>query len=291
MLNERQILDALEGANQQSPYVHFIPLGHPYSYLIDCRLNIFRAKDNDQWAIAAERLGYSVRAGEIALEIFYYGNCLQNLEEYNGSITNYYTVFPIDSNSFLNSTDGFSMNKEPGSWMVRGKQVVLSSNTKDYFANGIEPVEFEPGEITVEEAARLAVITYRDLFRATDPELYKSIPNELEKILVLDEWYHRDFILIDTGNFSDDNIKSMFHFNKDCLESSDIDLTHFEHLLQTRQAENEKINEQEWTNNRPGSYETWQQLAKVIATNQIKYYQPTLKSNTHWLNWPGSGSL
>ena len=42
--------------------------------------------------------------------------------------------------------------------------------------------------------------------------------------------------------------------------------------------------------NRPGSYETWQQLADVIITGDVSLYKPTLKPNSHWSNWPESGS-
>jgi hypothetical protein len=44
-------------------------------------------------------------------------------------------------------------------------------------------------------------------------------------------------------------------------------------------------------NDRPSGSETFQQLAKVLATGNVALYQPTLPPNTHWLNWPAGGSL
>jgi len=49
LLTEDQILNTLDGSGDGS----FISLGHPYSYLIDVRINVFRS-DNQEWAIALQ---------------------------------------------------------------------------------------------------------------------------------------------------------------------------------------------------------------------------------------------
>ncbi|WP_027344405.1 DUF7003 family protein [Hamadaea tsunoensis] len=41
----------------------------------------------------------------------------------------------------------------------------------------------------------------------------------------------------------------------------------------------------------PGGTETFQQLAAVLATGDLAAYRPTRSPNTHWTNWPESGSL
>lgn len=41
--------------------------------------------------------------------------------------------------------------------------------------------------------ARLLAIRNPSIFTANDIELHKSIPKKLQKILVLDEWHHKDF--------------------------------------------------------------------------------------------------
>ena len=76
---EQDILTALDHSND-GYYCHFIPLNHPYVYLKDTRLNLFC--DGNSWAIAAEILSYPPRGGQIELQVFYYGNCLINLEQY-----------------------------------------------------------------------------------------------------------------------------------------------------------------------------------------------------------------
>lgn len=44
-------------------------------------------------------------------------------------------------------------------------------------------------------------------------------------------------------------------------------------------------------NVRPSGSETFQQLAQVLATGDVKRYAPSLTPNTHWRNWPDGGSI
>jgi hypothetical protein len=62
-------------------------------------------------------------------------------------------------------------------------------------------------------------------------------------------------------------------------------------MMKQQTKESKKANEDNYNNNRPSSYETWQLVAKVISQNNPALYKPTLKPNTHWKNWPDSGSL
>jgi hypothetical protein len=42
---------------------------------------------------------------------------------------------------------------------------------------------------------------------------------------------------------------------------------------------------------RPSGSEAFQQLARVLATGDVRLYQPSQSPNTHWLNWPEGGRL
>ncbi len=42
---------------------------------------------------------------------------------------------------------------------------------------------------------------------------------------------------------------------------------------------------------RPSGSETFQQLARVLATGDVGLYQPSRPPNTHWRNWPEGGRL
>jgi len=289
MLTENQILFKLDNF-RFGYYCQFLDLGNPSSFLIDCRLNVFLG-DEDKWAIVGERLGYSQQAGYISLDICYHGNCLSNLEHYNGQDINYYSVYPVDMASFNNSTDGFTIKPGDRYWMVRGKRINVSNDIQTYKNAGIDLKEFEPNTISVEEAARLIVSGNREIFRATDQELSKSIPQNLKKILVLDEWYHRDFRQLIQPKISDEQLEQLAEVNRKVQESLGIDKETFVDLIRQQEARNEEWDKHQWDDNRPSSYETWQQIAKVISTGDLSFYSPTSKSNTHWSNWPESGSI
>ena len=292
MLTEKEILDALDNSNKQGYYCSFVDLGHAYSYLIDCRLNIFRSDDGQRWAIAAERLGYNPRAGGILLDINYFGNCLINLENYNGQDTNHYSVTPVDWDSFNETIDGEVLKADAQFWLVRGQKVPLSHDKQKYTDAAIELKEYEPHEISAEEVGRLVVTEYRNLFRATDEELYKSIPTDLNKILVLDEWYHRDYVEFVQPEISDEHLRYTYEFNKNLSGGQEsMDFESFAAMFRQGEQKNDEYNQRQWQDNRPSSYETWRQLARVIVTSDTSHYNPTLEPTTHWKFYPDSGSL
>lgn len=299
MLTEEEILYTLDNyRNSHDPI--FVQLGHPYVYPIDSRINVF-SNSQGSWALAVEVLGYDPRSEPIGLEITYYGNCLINLDYCETYFSNSYCVLPIDEESFRNTIEYEELKPGAQYWNVRNKNIELTHNIEEYLNAGISLKEFTPGAISAEEVARLLVTKHRDLFRATDEELYKSIPTDLKKILVIDEWHHRDFYQNDInpidglpftfpgpGEISraiEDQIEKMNEFNitKETLLNS-FDLTeHNEKRLEQ--------NKNELENNRPGSYETWQLIAKVIVTGNPSEYKPTLEPTSHWKNWPDAGSL
>jgi hypothetical protein len=172
-----------------------------------------------------------------------------------------------------------------------GHQVSLSHNKQDYVDADIELKEYEPNDISAEEVGRLVVSQNRDLFRATNNELYKSIPADLVKILVLDEWFHKDFQLQVSPTMTDENLRQTFEFNKNLTGLGGMTFESFAQSIRQQEILSDDWNREIWENNRPSSYETWQLIAKVIVTNDPKQYKPTLKSNTHWENWQDSGSM
>lgn len=177
-------------------------------------------------------------------------------------------------------------------WTIRGKQIELSHQKKDYLSAGIQLKEYEPGEISVEEACRLLVIKHAQLFRANDGELYKSIPENLKKILVVDEWYHRDFNEVIQITMDDEQLRATYEFNKNLVGGDyPFDYETFAAMFREQEKSMGEYNQGQHRDNRPSSYETWHLIAKVIATGDTALYQPTLQPNTHWKNWPESGSL
>jgi hypothetical protein len=279
MLTKEKVLSTLDNCDEHEPF-NFINLGHPYVYLIDSRLNIFR-NNNDKWAIVSEVLGCNTRGYAVTLEIRYFGNCLINLEDEDGEVSNYYNVLPFDWDNFNDTIDDVtqSLKADAKFWIVRGVQIPLSHNKQDYRDAGIELKEYEPNEISGEEVARLVVQKQRNLFRATDDELYKSIPKDLNKILVIDEWHHKEF----------HQAKSPFE-KTEFLTRFDLNNPSVKEMVEQELEESKKWNLKEWES-RPSSYETWQQIADIIVTGDTSYYKPTLEPNSHWKNWAEGGSM
>jgi Uri superfamily endonuclease len=278
----------------------FFELGHPYVYPVDSRINLFRDDTGGRWALAIELLGYNPRAGYITLEITYYGNCLINLEYASNYYSNSYRIFPVSTESFDDTIEGECLKPDAEQWIVRGEKVKLSREKQDYEDASITLKEFEPGEISAEEAARLVVQQYRHLFRATDDELYKSIPRELQKILVIDEWYHRDFYQnsVDLGALAaqvstESRLNEMFGQQIEQLKAAGLSDEQIKQAFDFQTQDHKRLeqNEKERQSNSPGSYETWQMIAGVLATGDIAIYKPALAPNSHWSNWPDAGSL
>jgi hypothetical protein len=298
-MTEKEILDTLDNyRNGYDPI--FVELGHPYVFPIDSRINIFSNK-HDRWALAIETLGYNPRSEPVALDITYYGNCLINLENIENYISNTYCVIPIDEESFNNTIEFENLKPDANFWIVRNEKVILSHLKEDYTRAGIELKEYEPNEISAEEVARLLVTQHRELFRATNEELYKSIPKDLEKILVIDEWHHRDFY---QNNFTPiENLPFSIPTPEQFIEAIESQIDKLSELgiskedlsksfdLNEGYEKGKESDKKEWENNRPSSYETWQLIAKVLATGDTELYKPKLQPNSHWKNWPDAGTM
>lgn len=214
------------------------------------------------------------------------------MEQYNGQDTNYYTVYPIDWNEFNDTVEGEVLKPDAKFWNIRGNKIQLTRDKQDYINAGIELKEYEPGEISLEEVGRLLITKHQSLLRATDEELYKSIPKELNKIFIIDEWYHRDFNEIVQPTLSDEHLRKTYEFNKNLMGGEyPLDYETFATLFKQQDIVKGAYNQNQYLDNRPSSYETWQLITKVIATGDITIYRPTLQSNSHWTNWPDSGSM
>lgn len=278
LLSIPNILDTLDHCDDDGRF-NFIDLEHPYVSLADCRLNLFR-DDEGRWAIVSEVLGYHNRGAgwAVALEIRYFGNSLLPLEDEAESY-NYYLVLPLDPDSFNDTIEIEALLPEAAIWKVRGVDLPLSHDKIDYDAEGIQLGEMEPGEISGQDVLRLMAVLHRSLFRATEEELYKGIPTTLRKILVLDEWHHKAFR----------QSRSVFE-RPDLLQRFDLSNPSVAEMARQSLQSTKQQNAIDWES-RPSSYETWQQIAEVLATGDIGRYRPTLPPNTHWKNWPEGGTM
>jgi hypothetical protein len=212
-----EILAQLDDAAREC---RFADPGHPYSSAIDARLHLFR--DDQWWALLIELVGYNPRAGNVVDVVHTYGDCLTRgrpgyeNEDFLPRVDNMDEIEDLNNPEYLR-VDG-------GPIQIRGRRI---------------PVIAAAGDL-LENVFRLLVPEHRDLLLADEPELRRRIPAELPRLLVLDEWWHRQ-------------------------------PDHHDEM--------------------PSQTETFQQLAAVLATGDLAAYRPSKPPNTHWSNWPESGSL
>lgn len=141
----------------------------------------------------------------------------------------------------------------------------------------------------MDSVARFVVQQNRSVFRATDEELFKCLPEQLVKIIVLDEWHHRDFGYDPKPPLTDHVLKEMFYANEEWLQKQGTNIKKFTEKIRKYEKWNEEVNKEHWKKTRPSLLETWKMVAKVLTTKNTSWYRPTTEPYTHWKNYPYSG--
>lgn len=179
-ISESEILKNLD-ESINGDYNDFIDLGHGYFELANSRLTLF--KDGDNWALVFEKFGYNARAGNpVQLEIHYFGNCLINLPEYNGQTSNY-DIVEVENNIYqmiLSKSDTI---------LIRDQKISIPINEKPYTDLGIT-WDFD-GKIYIGAILKYLAEKQPEITRASDTEISRCIPKNLNKIMTIDSW-HQD---------------------------------------------------------------------------------------------------
>lgn len=177
-LTEEEILSVLDNS-LEGDYNDFIDLGHGYFELANCRLTIFKNKND--WAIVFEKIGYYARASSnlVQMEVSYFGNCLQNLPEYNGQHSNF-DVFDVENNIYE------TLQNNKNSITIRNKQIQIPLDFASYQKYGID---WELNANYVGAVLKYLAETNPEVTRATDEELRRCLPKNIKKIMTIDSWY------------------------------------------------------------------------------------------------------
>lgn len=279
MINPNSIFNTIKSMGKMED-CRSVQLNHPDLHYIDGRINVFRNEEG-KWAIVFEILGYHPGDNILMLNMYGFGNCLLNPFG-EGNFSNYLLYPPVE---FAGSVkDGYLL---PGSqtWFIHNKPYPVPQHQADYLVAGIQP---EKRGISVADAGRSLAFRHPGLFRATATQLKLLVPGDLEKILVLDEWYHQDpfqYLIVKLtrwggvklGTFG---INALYDF-----------LAHrkLTDALEEEEAPRLRIVKQRIEKHTPENCETWRLLAKVITTGNPALYQPASEPNTHWTNWTYSG--
>ncbi len=88
-----------------------------------------------------------------------------------------------------------------------------------------------------------------------------------------------------------DQLRAAYDLNKSFSGLENRSVEEFEKSIRQQEMMKDEYNRELWAHNRPSSYETWIQIARVISTNDTSHYKPVQVPNSDWKNWPESGSL
>lgn len=226
MISKSDIFSEL--TDLSNPYKFFPDLNHGYVYLVTNRINLFG--DDSRWAIVMEVTGYNNRSNNCELELYYFGNCLENLDSVgNGSLTTNMKIFILSKFSDLEkiSHDFELISSTVDSVIIRGENIAIEHDKNKYLAKGIEFYKEEnpDGLIDYSSLFRYLNEVHSELFHATKFELYSALPQNLDFIMRIDNWYYEpynNYSGMPVGTKPEDN--ETFQLISDILISKDTTL-------------------------------------------------------------------
>jgi hypothetical protein len=246
---QEDIVEQLE-TNYQTTYQFLIDFEHPYFHTAGSRLTLYA--DRSRWAIVFEKSGYSNSGYRGEIELFYFGNCLQNLEDKASGgdrTSNMQIVALIDNDEIERMENDYDGIIAKGITQVKVRETLLDIelNIKEYEKRDIrdEVYGYEEGVIHFYSLIRYLDELHPELFRATEEELRMCLPDDLPKIMHINQWHHQTCGILE-GEFMGD---------------------------------------------RPGDYETYPMIADVLVSKDPTKWKPTLAPNNDWRNWPGAGYM
>ncbi|MEV4628175.1 hypothetical protein AB0J90_18030 [Micromonospora sp. NPDC049523] len=226
--------------------------GNPRSYQITTRLHAFG--DAVRWALVIETVGYDPRAANVVDVLDALGNCLVGTTESHEALH----LDRVDNfGDLFDFADPSDEQPEPPRYrqvpiVVRGRELRVDA----------------AATIPLEELFRLLVPEHRDLLLGDEAELRRLVPADLPQVLSLHEWHHVTLRVRPP--------------------SPDLERRRRQHEYLARHA---PPGERVPFEIRPSDVEIYRQIAEVLATADPSHYRPTAPPNTHWSNWPWSGSL
>jgi hypothetical protein len=178
-------------------YSFFLDLEHGYCDTAGSRIHLYA--DLTRWAVVCEKSGYFNRATRAEIELNYVGNCINySVQEYpeGNCISNSSSVILVDGTEFkrIENTEGPEMEligQDVKEINVRDKLIPFDNNYRNYEKFGIEISEYNNPRklIGFEDFVRYLHETSPDLIKATDDDIRQHIPNDIPKLMTIDEFH------------------------------------------------------------------------------------------------------
>lgn len=178
----------------------FPMLDNGYVYLAATRLSLFRSPED--WAMVIEVFGFSPRSGLPDTHIHTFASTIHNrksVEEYisqeahahylaNNPNNESHLVFPVEEGDW---TEGELVANGATGLTLRGRRISVPDQAA-YRRAGVKLAQ--PPDVQVFELCRVLAHEARDAVLATPDERRFNVPEELQPLLILDEWAHPDVV-------------------------------------------------------------------------------------------------
>ncbi|EHQ04973.1 DUF7003 family protein [Leptonema illini] len=203
------------------------------------------------WAIVVEVFGFSPRSGIPHTQIATFGSNLFNRQRESEFVSHSAFRDYIEANP--NNETRFVFPIEEGHWMQPDDWEVVNNHGGDILIRGHRiPVPSRPDYAVADVSL-------------TDPNQIYTF--ELCRLLAAN---YRELVMA-----TPDERRYNIPLN-------------LEHVMQLEEWNHPDVADD---SHRPGVSETFQQLAEVLVSGDLKVYKPSLPPNTHWKNWPDGGTL
>lgn len=214
---EQEILEELDLSFQEKPgnyfpnkgqddiqYNFFPDLEHGYFFTAGNRIHLYA--DSTRWAIVFEKSGYANRGYAARIELDYFGNCVNYVnEEHNNRkyVTNSQILTLISPEEFNRIKDSAESSFELISTdtkqiKIRDTTFLFDNNLENYKKLGINSdIHDNPKNlISFEDLIRYLNETNPSLISASEKEIRQNIPQDIPKIMTIEKfhfesWYEK----------------------------------------------------------------------------------------------------
>jgi hypothetical protein len=197
--SDQTILETLDACWEFS--CTFPVLDNPYVYLAATRLSAYRSRDD--WGLVIEVFEFMPRGGVPDTYCYTIGSRIVNRDSIADYVTaeahaNYlsrmphcdtHRIWPIDNDEWQDPDD-IEMVKSGASTLVLRGQAVAIPKPEECRRHGVELMDAP--RIRVFECCRVLAAAHREEVLATAEERRHMLPDDLDQILQLEEWYHPD---------------------------------------------------------------------------------------------------
>lgn len=276
-LTARDVLEQLdEDARMRRAF--FPDFDHGGTYHVDQRLSAYGG-DGEQWVVVIEQLGVNPREwrGGMRTNLYYHGNAITLPPQEGWGEHAVQSVWPVEAELagplFADESEE-EINLAATSIRIRGRSVPIRTDENYYWARKID-------------SDRLTHEQIDEWIKAAREGLPAGVAEE--GVRQYEEMRQR------VGKFE----LRTWHLMRGLVPE------HRELLLATEEERGRGVpgdlrllvRVDEWDHPRlmeaelPSGCESFKLIAKVLASGDPGLYRPTEEPNTHWSNWPISGSL